>query len=778
MRLSYLHCFVACSLSTLSISLFAAEKNTKDKSQIEEIVVYADQTQGLSSTRTISREQIKKTPNGNGNITDYLKTNPHIRFEQSDKDGTRSGEIKPENISINGAEPNQTAFFIDNVNVNNDLMVDSEIFDGAIQVIPGLGHSQAYFFDGNLLSSVVVHDSNISASLGGFSGGAVVAKTKQYDGRNGIKLNYRTSGSNWAKLHADQQLQDKLQSIVPDPSLQAPYQPKYSKRFFNIMAETALSENIGMVIGLSRRGTNIQQSKLVSKDGKRDHQFYRFHSDNALLNLNWTPNADNRFELGLRYSNYRESKFYPNTLNNNVKDYHQAYGATLAWVHSFDSGVLTSTLAYDNLQDKRDSESSDVEVISLLDFDYEIGGYGDSRLTQRNLSFSTEYALNPFDWGAVNHAVSLGGLYQFSQYKFNRAQEVTSKVGSIIDGIYIPLLERELIARKGSADTKYQNAALYAEDLMQWGNFELRTGIRAERDDYLKNNNIAPRLVGKWKPFSQTGFIAGYNRYYGRSFASLKLTDKILALNENKLARYEKLKHLKTPYADELSLGLEQNWGNFAFNLKYIYRQNRQRIILARYKNDNGESVDEYRNGNPYNVNVYTFQINNIEPWKLGNTYWNTRLAFDWLDTKLSDIHRQLDPKEIVVLNGKPMTREEMQRRVNANNGDWTLRFNLDMALPEYGLSWSNNLWVKAAVKGYEEIRDLEYRTYDYGTHPQWDMRLRWQPTIYGQHKPYVQVDVLNVLDKTRKILKRSGAENFGEYTPGREFWLEVGYEF
>lgn len=39
---------------------------------------------------------------------------------------------------------------------------------------------------------------------------------------------------------------------------------------------------------------------------------------------------------------------------------------------------------------------------------------------------------------------------------------------------------------KGRVKTSYQNIAIYAEDLIKWRKFELRPGIRIERDDYLK----------------------------------------------------------------------------------------------------------------------------------------------------------------------------------------------------------------------------------------------------------------------------------------------------
>lgn len=759
--------------------LFTSVQAKQDKSDsLNEIVVYADQNIGLSSTQTINQQKIKTTPNSNNNLTDYLKSNPQIRFEQSDENGLQRGEIKPANISINGADANQTAYFIDNVNINNDLMADSEVFDGSMQTVPGLSHHQAYFFDTTLLSSVVTHDSNISASLGGFMGGAVVAKTRQYSGENKFHINYRRTGSNWASLRAEGNSREKLKTILPDNTLKAEYQPIYKKGFFNISGETALSDNLGIVVGLSRRASHIKQSALVSKDGKRDDQYYRFHSDNVLINLAWTPNNDNRIELGLRHSNYQEQKFYPNTLNNNVKDNHQAQGTTLSWVKNLNTGVLTSTLAYDNIQDKRRSNSANVETVIIMDefydeiANFEIGGYGNSLLRQKNLHFSTEYAVEAFKIGHMNHSLSVGGLYQHTDYYFKRDQDVSSKITTIVD-TDPPFTLDNSVAKKGTIKTDYQNIALYAEDLMSWKSLELRTGLRIERDDYLKNTNIAPRFVIKWQALDNTAFSVGLNRYYGRSFASLKLADKILQLNESPTSRYEQLGNLKTPYANELSLSLQQVWGNFDFNLKYIHRKNKNRIVVKR---DNG--VDRFQNGNDYAVNVYSLQIQNKEPWQLGKTHWNTGVSFDWLDTQFSDLDRSLNANEMVILDGKTMTRAEMRKKVNAGQEDWTLRFNLDMVVPDYGLTWSNFLWVKAPVKSYEEVADPVYRSFNQGSHTQWDSRLRWQPTILTKHQPYIQFDVLNVLNKTRKISKRNGADNFGEYTPGREFWLELGYEF
>ncbi|HHF0438871.1 TPA: TonB-dependent receptor plug domain-containing protein [Haemophilus influenzae] len=772
-----------------------------NKNILPEIVVYGDNNKSLSSVKTLSSDEISKTPTSNGNITDYLRSNPHIRYENSDQNGFQRGEIKPENISINGADPNQTAYFVDNVNINNDLAIDNSIFDGAMQVVPGISHTQAYFFDATMLSKVEVQDSNISASLGGFMGGAVIAKTKQYSGTDSIKLKYRTTNSSWAKMEAGDSVQKILKQVRPDDSGAAELQPKYNKQTFNILAEKRLNDNLGMVLGYSRRTSSIEQNRLIGFDkdasnkAQLDKQNHQRLSDNLLLNFNWTPQEKERIEFGLRYSNYKELKYFKENIGNNVSDYHQALGATLAWVHSFDSGVWTNTLAYDRFQDRRKSSSNNVETTSVSDEDYEPlynfekGGYGNSRLTQDNLHFSTEYVMDPFYLASTEHSISIGGIYQATKYQFYRPQDVHQKVTLImLNKNGKPITETLLsnsTTSKGRVKTSYQNIGIYAEDLIKWRKFEFRPGIRIERDDYLKNNNIAPRFVARYHPWDNTGFTLGLNRYYGRSFASLKLANRILKINDDSTRQHQNFSSLKSPYADELSLSFDQNMSNLALKLGYIHRDNKNRIILKR-ETVNRMKKSSYINGRPFGVDIYTFQLNNIEPWKLGKTYWTTSLGFDWLNTKRADVSNEFDPNELVYLDGKLMTRSQMLQQVNSSTEDWIARLGIDMTIPDYDITWSNKVYMKAPIRSYEELDGdnnddtPRYRSYHYGRHTQWDSSIRWQPTIRGKHSVYLQVDILNVLNKTRKnkVTTISTSDEYGVYTPGREFWLEVGYQF
>ena len=769
----------------------------KKKEQLEEVVVYAQQNSGLSSTQKITSQEIAIDPASNGNISDYLKSDPHVRFENSDANGFQQGEIKPENISINGAEPEQTSYYIDNINVNNDLGVNSGLFDGSMVSLPEVSSSQAYMFDANLLSSVVVHDSDVSASLGGFSGGAVVAKTKQYNGTDSVKLRYRTTRSQWTDFTVEgDKAKDKFYSAIPNGT-DADFQPKFDKNFFSLSVEQGLTDNLGVVFGLSRRESKIDQKRVISKEGNTATRHHTRRSDNALVNFNYTPTDNDRFELGLRYSEYREGKYFAENINSDIKDYHNAYGTTLSYIKALDSGVLTTTLAYDHFMDKRESDATKFEqyLVFALDEDgypmfdddfnpilkakIDLGGMGDSKLEQDNIHAEMEYAINPFDLGTTNHSISVGGLYQSTKYKFKRYQNAES----FLFEDYGPDMGAFEIGSvklfKGTVDTKYQNVALFAEDLIKVNNFEFRPGIRIERDDYLKNTNIAPRFVARWNPYKTTSLSMGLNRYYGRSFASMKLTEEVLKLDENDVNdkfKYKNIEDFKTPYADEISLGFKQQYRNLLLNLRYIHRENKKRLVL---KQDAQEKM-YYAQGKDYGADVYTLQVENLDAWQLGKTYWNASLGFDW--TEIDAIDYQKNLTDAVIFDHRHTTYGKVKDKINNNTEEWMVRLGLNMAIPDYNINWTNKVYIKAPIHAAKNIGTVPgtkieiYESQDYGTHVQWDTSIRYAPKLMGNHSMFVKFDVLNVLNRTRKDINMG--DTYGQHTPGRQYWLEVGYEF
>ena len=57
-----------------------------------------------------------------------------------------------------------------------------------------------------------------------------------------------------------------LKQVRPDNSGTAELQPKYNKQTFNILAEKRLNDNLGMVLGYSRRTSSIEQNRLIGFD--------------------------------------------------------------------------------------------------------------------------------------------------------------------------------------------------------------------------------------------------------------------------------------------------------------------------------------------------------------------------------------------------------------------------------------------------------------------------------------------------------------------------------
>jgi hypothetical protein len=775
---------LAATIASLcSVSSVYAETEQTSNTQADLTVNVTDtRDDDLSTKQTLDADDIKDTPSSNGNLTDYLKDNPNVRFAGGDLNGFQGGEIKPASVSIHGADPSQTAYLVDGANVNNDLDpsgILSSLFDGTAGTIPSVSSGQAYYFDANLLGGVEVYTSNVPAHLGGFTGGAIDAQTRKYSGEDRVRLSYRTTQSDWAEMQVDSNIKSDLENATPN-GYGADYQPDYKKDFFSVMAEQSLTDDIGMVVGFSRRESDINQKRLINKAGETDFRDHTRQSDNFLTNFNWIPSVDRSLEVGFRLSDYEEGKYYATNLDGNVKDTHLAYGSTIKWNQRLGSGAISATVIYDKFQDERESNSTYAVVTSDLDneMDYEEGGYGDSQLTQQNVELKLDYDFDRMELAGTSHLPSIGASYRKTDFDFNRDEDATQRIVTYFYGMVID--DRTSTASKGTVSTDYQDYAFYAQDIIKWNDFTFRPGIRVDQDDYLENTNIAYRFSSSWTATNDTTLNLGANRYYGRSFAMMKLAGEILKLNGDETRDYESIKNLDTQYSDEISFSVDQVAGNFLVSAGYVYR-NFRNTIEHNETRDGNKRIYTYYNGSSFATDTYTLQATNILPWVLGPTQWSTTVGIDYLVTDRSDIE---DPNQTVIFDGKLTTKAQMEKEVNSNTEEWVARFGLDMRIPSYDVTWANKVYIKAPIDKYEymstDSNNIEaYRHYEYGTHTQWDTRLRYQPSLFGTHSAYVQVDVLNVLDQVRKDeIKANRQGDYGMYSPGREFWLELGYEF
>ncbi|MCW7552471.1 Plug domain-containing protein [Endozoicomonas gorgoniicola] len=212
--------------SAMADGTSSANSESQNQNNKDVVVVVRDKADDqLTSKTTLDSEAIANTPSGNGNLTDFLKSNPSVRFDSKSENGFLGGEIRPSDISINGADPEQTAFMINGMSVNNDIDPTNTLNLDSNGVMPGKSSGQGYFLDANMLGSITVYGANIPASLGGFTGGVVDAEPLSYSGVNSTSVRYRTTGSSWASMKVDKNY-DRAKKTQPE-KYTSQFQPDY-----------------------------------------------------------------------------------------------------------------------------------------------------------------------------------------------------------------------------------------------------------------------------------------------------------------------------------------------------------------------------------------------------------------------------------------------------------------------------------------------------------------------------------------------------------------------
>lgn len=286
---------------------------------------------------------------------------------------------------------------------------------------------------------------------------------------------------------------------------------------------------------------------------------------------------------------------------------------------------------------------------------------------------------------------------------------------------------------------------------------------RYDYDNYLSNHNISPRFMTEWDIFAdQISMItAGYNRYYVGNILDMGLRDIRNSWTEsvsgNKtLTRYQ---NLKTPYNDELAMGLQQKIGkNVIARANYVYREAHDQISKSsRTDSATKTTITEYNNDGK--TKTHSFNLGYEE----SNTGDNQ-----------------------VVYNGNLVSYDSVP--VADFNNPLKISLNMDFTHQPSGLVWANTLaWQEARkariILGKTNAQYIsEYSDYKQYVDEKldssltWDTRLSWTPQFLKQQNLTISADILNVLDsKTAVDTTNTGVAT---YASGRTFWLDVSMKF
>ncbi|NLK67107.1 MAG: TonB-dependent receptor [Campylobacteraceae bacterium] len=783
-----------------------------------------------------------------GTISSVIKKNPNARIQRGERTSKNSGEISPENITINGASFYQNNFLVDGISINNDIDPRGSSVDGLSNTFVWIPNpSQGQNIDISLLESVEVIDSAVSAKYGNFQGGVISAKTKDPSPGFSGKISYSFTSDRMTKFHIDDE--DREDWEYPDNTVEN--QPKFKKQKASVLFDGYITDNFGLIFNYTRTNSDIYQRASIrdyfNPVGESDEEIkLRRKNENFFVKGIWHVNDDFILRPSFTYAPY--SGTYNTQYGINTMSEVEGGGLTykLESENNFKLGTLRQTLSYQTLENNKKT-NSDVKLFwykngtTIKDSMLYEGVGGDMKQEQETFTYKFDFDFNEFEIANTKHRVSTGfefiktdakyeigtPYYQGSSSKEIPTGSVCSAGDRFCNNTPVSFFWRgkqhnwsngqyfnELSKFEGTAKADLKQYAFYLEDEIDIERFTFRAGVRFDKNDYMGDLNVAPRLSFNADVFDDDSFniFGGYGRYYGRSIFSYKLNaekhklwteverddpNSDFKLSKKYWGNY-KFDDLDVPYDDEYSLGFAKKFGNYELSGKYVKRQGRDLIRRINTRNfpdmpkgDGKELMKDYNiftNLGKSDSDIYTVTFRNLNDIELFNTLNGFELSYSYLDTNRNystyDESYEGDADKVgkVVFNGKLIRDSELPK--NSNDTPWTVTATTITKFPSANLTWANFFNLQGGFEGV--VRDgretidgktyTAYKTKDFDETFVWDTKFILDiPTQKGQ-EAYVSLDIYNVLDTDNAVSISSGG--IMSYDTGRQFWLEVGYRW
>ncbi|QEW08226.1 secretin and TonB N-terminal domain-containing protein [Nitrincola iocasae] len=753
-----------------------------------------------------------------GDLAETLSIIPSVRVADSSSSSLQQGDIKPAELSIRGASPYQNKLMLDGASIDN--LMDPAQRENPSNYTNVAGHSQGIFLNTDFLSQVEVIDVNASASEGGFSGGVIKAETKSYDGEDFFSISQRRTRDSWTNFHIDPaQLGEfgdgAAQAVTGVPG---DFQPNFRKDQLSLQGATRIGD-IGIFAGLDEKTSRIWQKQVVDIDFDHFAQTGRIfkpseersldtYSRSGVLRLDWLE-QDYLFNASLAFSEYDEDTFFINYLDSDFDSRHQGLNLSVNYGQHFGNTRLDLNVSAGISSDERYFKNDVLDKYRYTTI-YQggfIGGYGDLESEQRTLT-STLKLSTPltdaltFDYGGelrwLNFRQNRLNDFTYNEYTLDFTQPLPPQTGlgswSPSDQYHV----REVIYQAGEIKFNNLNAAAFTELNGDHQRFFWHTGLRLERDDWLGNTNLAPRLsAGIYLDDAKRYRItAGANRYYGKSFMAYRLRelerDRILIRSRTSpTAEYQSVdanrdwfyQDLDTPYDDELNLGISGPLMSGEAGLMLVERKG-ERQVRTRY--DAATDMHWFDNsGSSRTHQVDLYWRSTPAEW-LG-AYWAINTSASWMDKQTDTTYgnsssgylsNSNSADDEVWFEGKRI----LKRDLPANDFATPVSLNLDLITR----SGDDRIQLRNAfafTNGYRSLRNVgtdpatglkQYEVHKQGSTLRWDMSIDLR-LLQSRNSPYLRLDVVNVTDNQNTISAESNVQLFGV---GRQYWLELGYKF
>jgi len=789
----------------------------------------------LTTSETIDKELIEKLPGTNGNVTELLKNIPGVQLSESLDNSRTGGEIRPPEISIAGGRTADNNFIIDGGTNNSVLDPDFTSYHNT-ENIPG--HSQRIFLLDHLVEEVTVYRSNIPARYGSFTGGVVDVKTTDPDTEFGGEIGYRRTRSHWGQIYINPEDEEDFYN-----SINADDQPYFDKHQTHATVHLPIEENIGLLIDYSRLESSIPLKEFSGKTVQRRK------NENFFLKYLAKPNPTTEVRLSLTHAPYKGDYNLSKTINSDFTliGGGSKFGAEIK--KRINAGELeiifnlqqseNSREATNNWYSWKVTPSKNWGTTSSLE-----GGYGDLKKEENSLETGVHFSANELRQSSLVHKITFGTEVNYTKASFDRPEDATQYIGRLADGskaIY-PVIAcppgdplcidgeqyvyYKLTRPANEAHASIFDVQSYVEDQLKIKRLTIAPGLRVSYENYQKNLNFAPRFGATYDLFgtNETIIKSGYNRYYNGNLLAHELASKqaqsvrayrceedpithLCAKPTNYNPNFDwleipktsfsatRVSDLKTPYADEFNIGIEQTLFGGQLEISYIDRDYKDQIVTQVLdKDDDNYTYSEYSNdGRRKHEEV---SLSWVKSWPKQTFFFNVT----WQETKSNstsyiesfDVNQLTDdPDELDTL---VWYQGQLTNRFNVPTNDYnrpykaSLIYTVELPL---GMSFSNETNYRSRYQVVEKIttgdvtfpdgsvvnvKTLDNDYYDRVTKHSaliFDWKLGWEsPEWYGNGLE-VSLEILNVFNRKVEV----GTEE-GEYQKGRQYWAGMTYKF
>lgn len=807
------------------------------------ITVMGTNTDTFTATQVIDQDLIDKLPSSNGNINELLQIVTGVQFSESNDDSRTGGEIKPPEISVSGGRTADNSYLFDGTSINS--LLDPDFTDVTnYDNVPG--HSQRFFLHDHLVEEVSVLRANIPAKYGSFTGGVVEVKSIDPEPEISGELSYRTTRSVWGQFHIDQ---DEEEDFYDSDS--ADNQPRFTKHETNATLHIPINDEMGVLFDYSQLQSKIP---LNNFDQKTDQ---RRRNENYFLKFVATPTATTELRLSATYAPYQEDYNLPNTLNSDYRLIGGGYKLNTELYRQTSFGQFDFNINYQESENSREAPNEKFSWRNTASKDWgegvisPEGSYGDMEKLERSVAANLDYTFNELTVGKTTHTFGAGTELSYLHATHDRTEDSTQYIAWLADGSstrypVIPcppgdehcfdgeqFIFSKTIRPANEASANIFNIQAYLEDQVAFDRLSLRQGVRVSYENYQKNLNIAPRLAAAYDLFNNNGTVinGGYNRYYGTNLLALELSSQ-QAINkiytrciedpeggscdtdipydfpryspnydwveiDSSSFRTGRFSELKTPYSDELTIGIEQFFLGGQLELLYIDREYKDQIVSVTLDtveiDDIGYKFTEWRNaGRRSHEEVsLSWERSWHKHYLSMSTTWQKTKSNSSSYTDTFSEHQDDEPDELDELVWYDL---KLTSRSNIPLNDYNRPYKANLVyavdLP-YNFAFTNVTNYRSSYKIVErissgevpmadgslvDVTDLDHDYYAQVKKPS-DLTFDWQ---FSWHTPEstgnslkITLDIMNVFSRKVKI----GTEENG-YKLGRQYWAGLSYKF